>query len=79
MNVKNEVFMLCYDVSANFGIYENFCDKCNILEKFHVKNIDKDTRNVVQASNVDNSPPVILLRYYLFLTDNGKGTRKHGI
>lgn len=52
--------MLCYDVLANFGIYENFCDECNILEKFHVKNVDKDTRNVVQASNVDNSPPVVL-------------------
>lgn len=58
--------MLCYDVLANFGIYENFCDECNILEMFHVKNVDKDTRNVVQASSVDNSPPVVLLRYYLF-------------
>lgn len=53
--------MFCYDVLVNFGIYENFCDECNILEKFYVKNVDKDIRNIVQVSNVDNSFFVILL------------------
>lgn len=65
--------MLCYDVSANLGIYENFCYECNILEKFHIKHFEKDIRKVVKVSNVDNGPPVILLRYYLFKKTKVKG------